>query len=178
MLVLLLSILGIRYIMSPETIVKLPGNVMLSPNDEYIIFPYELQEGCSNNLFFVEFLPKGERSTKIVWIYSYDIETLEKFNTCKYEWLDSELGIDNFEKIVKDYDTSSGIIKVLNNTKYLVEYYECKDYELPSCLEWNYWFIKNKVAHKIVVNLTTWDTVSQDYSIWLLDEEIDKQQVR
>jgi hypothetical protein len=52
--------------MSPDNIVKLPGNVILSPNAEYIIFPYELQEGCSNNLFFVEFLPKVEKNTKII----------------------------------------------------------------------------------------------------------------
>jgi hypothetical protein len=174
---LIFSILVIRHIMSPENNIKLPGQTFLIPNSNYITFPYKLQNWCSNHLFFVELLPKKQKYINISWIYSYNYEILEEFNDCKYDWLNEELDINTFERITDDY-RYTGNTKTLNETKYLTEYKQCQDHKYPYCLEWNYWFIKNKIAHKTIVTLKTWATISAKNAISLLDKEIEMQKLK
>lgn len=176
--ILLLSIIWIRYLMTPENFIKLPGEILLIPGSDYITFPYELDNWCSNNLFFVEFLPKKQKDTTIVWVYTYNIETLEKFESCKYEWLQQELSINDFQKIVTQYSKSDATSKNINKMKYLVEYKNCKDEAISHCIEWQYRLVKDEFAHKIVVRWALWTKISDQELILLVDTEMSKIQLK
>jgi len=164
--------------MAPENVIKLPGKTLLIPSSDYITFPYELDSWCSNTLFFVEFLPKEQKNINIIWVYSYNFETLENFESCRYEWLQQELSIDDFKKIVTQYTNPDTILKNINKTKYLVEYQNCEDEWMSYCMEWKYWLIKDEFVHKIVVRWAFWTELSEKESIVLLDNEMDKVQLK
>ena len=178
-LFLILSIFFISYMIRIENFVDLPWNTKLIPSKDYNIFTYELKDWCSNSSFFVETFTQTNKSTKILWLYVYDLETIEKFANCKHASMSFELNNLEFKNIIEKYgDKNNSNLKLLNNTKYFVNYNNCEDFQFEYCLEWKYRFVKNNVIYKIVANIVSWNVLSQENSILYLDEEISKRQIK
>lgn len=150
----------------------MPGNVVLYPSDDYTLFTYELDQWCSNSMYFIEGYTASNKSAKILWLYLYDELMLDAFSLCKDDLMDFTIDKSDYFRILWMY--ISWNLVTLWSTSYVIEYTSCEDYEYPFCLEGKYYFVSKDTLYVLIARYTSWTISYDDVAISALEKEVEK----
>ncbi len=176
-IVLILVFFATFFVTQEKNYTTIMGWVVVYPSDDYNVFSYSLQEGCSDKSYYLESFTQNTKDTKINWISVYDLKNIQNFEICSKErWIEWDINQEKFFEIIQEYKNSKKMSKLknINNTLFLQKNIKCEDYLKPYCLGSEYWLYKNNLLYKVLVETIDEKEIEKEYWNILMDQELSK----